>query len=76
MYVLRARSQELSKMRMKEADREVHGFGSKLTTCECRELHIVHGDNLDAACMNEIGRRERAVYRQYHTTFVNGCVFF
>ena len=38
---------------------------------------MVHENNPDAACMDEIGgRTERAVYRHHHTNCsVNGCTF-
>ena len=61
-----AHKEGLNKMRMNEADRDVHGFKCKLATCKSS---MVHENNPDAACMDEIERSERkAVYKQHHTS--------
>ena len=73
--------EELNKMRMSEADREVDGFRGKLATCKCQELHVVHENNPDAACMDEIERTERGqctvpvVTPHQLRCVVNGCAF-
>ena len=62
-----AHKEELNKMRMNEANREVHGFRCKLATCRCQELS---GSRKQPGrrCMDEIERTERrAVHRQHHT---------
>ena len=48
---------------MNEADRELYGFRCKLATCKCQDS-MLHENNPDAACMDEIERTgRRAVYR-------------
>ena len=44
----RAHKQE-HEVRMNEADRVVHDFRCKLTTCKCQKLHVL-GKNPDAVC--------------------------
>ena len=74
---LRSLKEELKQMRTNEADREVHGFGRKLATCKCQELHGPR-NNPDAARMDEIERAERkgSVQATSHqlSCFVNGFV--
>ena len=53
-----AHKEEMNKMRMNEVDREVHGFRSKLAITNAKSS-IVHENNQDAACMDEIERTER-----------------
>ena len=72
-----AHKEEL-KMRTNEAYREVHGFRCKLTTCKCQKSFMIHENNPDAACMDEIQRTERksSVQATSHqlSCFVNGCI--
>ena len=59
-----AHKEELSKTRLNEGSREVHGFRCKLATCKCQELPLSNENNPNAACMDEIEKTERrAVYR-------------
>ena len=57
---------------MIEADREVSMvLGANWRRANAKSS-MVHENNSDAACMDEIGRTERrAVYRQHHTSYCN-----
>ena len=62
---------ESNKMRLNEADREVHGFRCKLETLANAKSSMVHENNPEAACMDEMEKTERKSSLQANITPAN-----